>query len=73
MNSFSEKNSLCVLTRALLRLERTMDLLEEGGEGRVGERGWGGDGERVGRGRGGEREGGERGWGGDVGERGRVG
>ena len=48
-----------VHTRALLRLERTMNLLE-GGEGRVGERGWGGDGGRVGRG-------------GDVGERGRVG
>ena len=48
-------------TRALLRLERTMNLLEGGkrGEGRVGERGWGGDGGRVGRGRGGEREGGE--------------
>ena len=28
------------LTRALLRLERTMNLLE-GGEGRMGERGWG--------------------------------
>ena len=38
-------------TRALLRLERTMNLLE-GGKG---------GGERVGRGR---REGGERGWGG---------
>ena len=48
-------------TRALLRLERTMNLLE-GGEGRMGERGWGRDG-----------GGGERGWGGDVGERGRVG
>ena len=36
------------ITRALLRLERTMNLLE-GGEGRVGERGWGGDvGERGG-------------------------
>ena len=35
-----------------------MNLLE-GGEGRVGERGWGGDGGRVG----------EREWGGDVGER----
>ena len=50
-------------TRALLRLERTMNLLEggKGGEGRMGERGWegteGGWGERVGRGRGGEREG----------------
>ena len=57
------------ITRALLRLERTMNLLEggKGGEGRVGERGWGG---RVGRGRGGEREGvGER----EGGERGRVG
>ena len=32
-------------TRALLRLERTMNLLEggKGGEGRMGERGWGGD------------------------------
>ena len=49
------------MTRALLRLERTMNLLEGGKEGK---------GERVGRGR---REGGERGWGGDVGERGRVG
>ena len=44
-----------------------MNLLEgrKGGEGRVGERGWGGDGgrvgERVGMGRGEEREGGERG------------
>ena len=37
-------------TRALLRLERTMNLLEggKGGEGRVGERGCGGDGGRVG-------------------------
>ena len=52
------------ITRALLRLERTMTLLEGGKEGK------GGWGERVGRGR---REGGERGWGGDVGERGRVG
>ena len=54
----------CRCTRALLRLERTMNLLEggKGGEGRVGERGWGGDGGRVG----------DRGWGGDVGERGRV-
>ena len=63
-------------TRALLRLERTMNLLEggKGGEGRMGERGWGGDGGRVGtwgrdggwgeRGDGGEREGGE---GGEVG------
>ena len=41
-----------------------MNLLE-GGEGRMGERGWGGDGERVGRGREGEREG--------EGDRGRVG
>ena len=50
--------------RALLRLERTMNLLEggKGGEGRMGERGWGGDGGRV------RREGG-----GGVGERGRVG
>ena len=38
-------------TRALLRLERTMNLLE-GGKGESG-------GERVGRGRGGERKGGE--------------
>ena len=60
---------ISLLTRALLRLERTMNLLE-GGEGRMGERGWGGDGGRVGRGRGGEREGGKRG---RVGERGRVG
>ena len=71
------------ITRALLRLERTMNLLEggKGGEGRMGERGWGGDGGRVGRGRGGEREGGERGrvrereggWGErEGGERGRV-
>ena len=46
-----------------------MNLLEggKGGEGRMGERGWGEDGGRVGR------EGGERGWGGDVGERGREG
>ena len=60
-------------TRALIRLERTMNLLEggKGGEGRMG------GGERVGRGR---REGGKRRWGGDVGgerecegERGRVG
>ena len=38
-------------TRALLRLERTMNLLEggKGGEGRVRERGWGGAGGRVGR------------------------
>ena len=45
--------------RALLRLERTMNLLEggKGGEGRMGERGWGGDGGRVGR------EGGEGTWG----------
>ena len=50
-------------TRALLRLERTMNLLEggKGGEWRMGERGWRGNGGRVGRGRGGEREGGERG------------
>ena len=49
------------VTRALLRLERTMNLLEGGkrGEGRMGEGGWGGDGGRVGRARGGEREGGE--------------
>ena len=47
-------------TRALLRLERTMNLLEggKGGEGRVGERGRGGEG-RVGEGRGGEGRGGE--------------
>ena len=37
--------------------------LFEGGEGRVGERGWGGDRGRVGRGRGGERECGGRGGG----------
>ena len=55
-------------TRALLRLERTMNLLEggKGGEGRMGERGfWRGrreGGERWwGNGRGGEREDGERG------------
>ena len=54
-------------TRALLRLERTMNLLEggkggEGGWGREGGEGTeGGWGERVGRGRGGEREDGERG------------
>ena len=43
------------------KLERTTNLLEggKGGEGRVGERGWRGDGGRVGRGRGGEREVGE--------------
>ena len=48
-----------ITTRALLRLERTMNLLEggKGGEGRMGERGWGGDGGRVGR------EGGEWTWG----------
>ena len=62
-------------TRALLRLERTMNLLEggKGGWGREGGEGTeGGWGERVGRGRGGEREGGgggER----EGGERGRVG
>ena len=41
----------------------------------MGERGWGGDGGRVGRGRGGEREGGERGRVGERegGDRGRVG
>ena len=55
------------ITRALLRLERTMNLLE-GGKGGELRREDGG--ERVGRGR---REGGERGWGGDVGERGSVG
>ena len=57
--------------RALLRLERTMNLLEggKGGEGRVGEKGWegteGGWGERVGE-RGGwvGREGRVGGWGG---------
>ena len=34
-----------MITRALLRLERTMNLLEggKGGEGKMGERGWGGD------------------------------
>ena len=53
-----------LLTRALLRLERTMNLLEggKGGEGRMGERGWGGDGGRAG-----------RGWGGDGGRAGREG
>ena len=64
------------LTRALLRLERTMNCWREGREGKGGwgreggegtEGGWG---ERVGRGREGEREGGERG---RVGERGRAG
>ena len=52
---------LLLLTRALLRLERTMNLLEggKGGEGRMG----GGEGG----------EGTEGRWGGDVGERGRVG
>ena len=64
-------------TRALLRLERTMNLLEggKGGWGREGGEGTeGGWGERVGRGRGGEREGGERGrvreggWGGRGGD-----
>ena len=59
---------VCRLTRALLRLERTMNLLE-GGKG-----GWGrerGEGTEGGWGRGGEREGGERGRereGGEVGE-----
>ena len=54
-------------TRALLRLERTMNLLEggKGGEERMGREGGEGTegdwGERVGRGRGGERERGERG------------
>ena len=53
------------LGMALLRLERTMNLLEGGeGEGRLGERGWGGDGGRVGRGCGGERGG----WGREGGE-----
>ena len=62
-----EEEPVCSLniTRALLRLERTMNLLK-GGEGRVGERGWGREGG----------EGTEGGWGervgGDVGERGRV-
>ena len=56
------------ITMALLRLERTMNLLEggKGGWGREGGEGTeGGWGERVGRGRGGEREGGGRegGWG----------
>ena len=51
--NFSNRN----VTRALLRLERTMNLLE-GGKG-----GWGREGG----------EGTEGGWGGDVGERGRVG
>ena len=47
------------ITRALLRLERTMNLLEggKGGEGRMRDRGWGGDGGRVGR------EGGDGTWG----------
>ena len=49
---------------ALLRLERTMNLLREGRGG------WEGGGERV---RMGRREGEERGWEGDVGERGKVG
>ena len=46
------------IVRALLRLERTINLLEggKGGEGRIGERGWGGDGGRIGR------EGGEGTW-----------
>ena len=48
---------LYILTRALLRLERTMNLLE-GGKGRED------GGERVGREGGGEREGGEGGRGG---------
>ena len=50
-------------TRALLRQERTTNLLEggKGGEGRVGGRGWGGDGGRVGR------EDGEGTWGGREG------
>ena len=54
----SKLQIIIIITRALLRLERTMNLLEggKGGEGMMGERGWGGDG---GRGRGGEREGGE--------------
>ena len=43
-------------TRALLRLERTMNLLEGGKGRRVGERGWGREG---GEGRGGEGRGGE--------------
>ena len=57
-------------TRALLRLERTMHLLEggKGGEGRMGERVWGGDGGRVG-----EREGGEGRMGRESGEGGRGG
>ena len=62
------KVNLAEKTRALHRLESTMNLLK-GGEGRVGERGWGGDGGRVGR------EGGEGTWGRERGggERGRVG
>ena len=60
---------MVIITRALLRLARTMNLVEggKGGEGRMGERGLGGDGGRVGRGREGERECGERG---RLGERG---
>ena len=63
-------------TRALLRLERTMNLLEggKGGEGRVGREGGegteGGWGERVGMGRGERGRVEERG---RVGEKGRVG
>ena len=61
---------IIIITRPLLRLERTMNLLEggKGGWGREGGEGTeGGWGERVGRGHGGEREGGgERE---DVGER----
>ena len=63
MECHTSLSTSIVYTRALLRLERTMHLLEggKGGEGRMEERGWGGDGGRVGRGRGEEREDGERG------------
>ena len=77
---------IIIITRALLRLERTMNLLEGGREGKGGwgreggegtEGGWG---ERVGRGRGGEREcvergrvGREGGWGESEGGEGRGG
>ena len=56
---YLHKQNLAI-TRALLRLERTMNLLE-GGKG--GKGGWGREGG----------EGTEGGWGGDVGEIGRVG
>ena len=59
MNCFYVMARMRHCTRALLRLERTINLLEggKGGEGRVGARWWGGDGGRVGR------EGGEGTWG----------